>query len=113
MRSIHPNPHNDGSDKMCRASSGIAAVIGTDEVVLPLLKVTGGTVGHSGFAVRTEYKPGEHVGLSRLRSAVTLLPDFLNLVEHLWLDDRRMRVVEDSAVFCRILSLLLIPRHRR
>ncbi len=64
---------------------------------------------HFGFAVRTEYKPGEHVGLSRFRSAVTLLSDFLNLVEHLWVDNRRMRVVEDSAVFCWILSLLLIP----
>ena len=49
------------------------------------------------------------MGLSRFRSAVTLLPDFLNLVEHLRLDDRRVGVVEDSAVFCWILSLLLIP----
>ena len=49
------------------------------------------------------------MGLSRFRSAVTLLSDLLNLVEHLWLDNRRMRVVEDSAVFCWILSLLLIP----
>ena len=45
--------------------------------------------------------------LARFGSAVTLLSDFLNLVEHLWLDNRRMRVVEDSAVFCWILSLLL------
>ena len=47
--------------------------------------------------------------LSRLRPAMTLLSDFLNLVKHLWLDDRRMRVVEDSSVFFRILPLLLIP----
>ena len=49
------------------------------------------------------------MGLSRFRSAVTLLPDFLNLVKHLRLNDRRVGVVEDSAVFCWILSLLLIP----
>ena len=48
------------------------------------------------------------MGLSRFRSAVTLLPDFLNLVKHLRLNDRRVGVVEDSAVFCWILSLLLI-----
>ena len=49
------------------------------------------------------------MGLSRFCSAMTLLPDFLNLVEHLWLDNRRMRVVEHSSVFFRILSLLLVP----
>ena len=49
------------------------------------------------------------MGLSRFRSAVTLLPDFLNLVKHLRLNDRRVGVVEDIAVFCWILSLLLIP----
>ena len=49
------------------------------------------------------------MGLSRFRSAVTLLSDFLNLVEHFWLNDRRMRVVEHSSVFFRILSLLLVP----
>ena len=100
---------NDGADKVCRASSGIAAIIGTDKVVLPLLKVTGGAVAHFGFAVRTEHKPGEHMGLSRFRSAVTLLSDFLHLVEHFWLDNRRMRVVEDSSIFFRILPLLLVP----
>ena len=47
------------------------------------------------------------MGLSRFRSAVTLLPDFLNLVKHLKLNDRRVGVAEDSAVFCWILSLLL------
>ena len=49
------------------------------------------------------------MGLSRFRSAVTLLSDLLNLVEYLRLDNRRMRVVEHSSVFLRILPLLLVP----
>ena len=49
------------------------------------------------------------MGLARFRSAMTLLSDFLNLVKHLWLDNHRMRVVEDSSVFFRILPLFLVP----
>ena len=49
------------------------------------------------------------MGLSRFCSAMTLLPDFLNPVEHFRLNDRWVGVVEYGSVFFRILPLLLVP----
>ena len=78
-------------------------------MILSFLEVVRRAVVHFRHTVRAESEAGEHVGLSRFCSAMTLLPDFLNLVKHLRLNDRWVGVVEDSAVFCWILPLLLIP----
>jgi hypothetical protein len=73
---------------MSRASAGIAAIIGTNEVILPLLEVVGGTVAHFCLAVCTKHQAGEHVGFSCFRPTVPLLPDLLHFSLHSLLIER-------------------------
>ena len=63
---------NDRPDEMGRTASGVAPIVGTDEMILPFLVVAGGTVVHSGFAVCTIDQTGKHMGFARLGSPMPL-----------------------------------------
>ena len=95
---VHPDQifQNNRPDKVRRTASRVASVVGAYKVILPLLKVIGGTVPHFRSAVGTVNHAGEQTALARFRSAVTLLPDLLHFVKDFLLDDRRMGVVKNS-----------------
>ena len=78
-------------------------------MILPLLKVVGGAIPHFRSAVGTVDHAREQTTFARFRSAVTLLPDFLHLVEDFLLDDRRMGVVENRLFLNGRFPLLLVP----
>ena len=87
----------------------IRAMGRANKEVLPLFKVVGGRVIELLFAVVTEHKTGEHIALACCRSAVPLLSDFLHLIKYFQRNNRRMGVVENLAIFHRIVPLLLVP----
>ena len=87
----------------------IRAMGRANKEVLPLLKVVGGRVVKLLFAIITEHQTGEHIALARCRSAVSLLSDFLHLIKYFQRNNRRMGVVENLAIFHRIVPLLLVP----
>ncbi len=78
-------------------------------MILPFLKIAGGTITHLCFAVGAIYETGKNVGFTGFRSAVPLPPNLLDLVKHFYLNDCRVRVIEHGPVFFRALPLLLIP----
>ena len=78
-------------------------------MILPLLKVIGGTVPHFRSAVSTVNHAGEQAALARFRSAVSLLANLLHLVKDFLLDDRRMGVVENRLFIKGRFPLLLVP----
>lgn len=62
---------------------------GAGKEVLPLFKIACGGVVQLLLAVIAEHKAGEHIALYRCRSAVSLLPDFLNLAKTFKTAERR------------------------
>ena len=78
-------------------------------MILPLLKVIGGTVPHFRSAVGTVNHAGKQTALARFRPAVTLLPDLLHLVKNFLLDDRRVGVVENRLFVKGRFPLLFVP----
>ena len=108
---VHPDQifQNNRPDEVRRTASRIAAVVGADKVVLPLLKVVGGAVPHFRAAVGTVDHAGKQAALAGFRPAVALLADFLNLVKDFLLDDRRVGVVEYRLLFKGRVPLLLVP----
>ena len=72
--------HN-GTDIMSAALVLVGTMGGADEEVLSLFKITGGGVVELLLAVVAEHQAGEHIALSRRRSAVPLLPDLLHLIK--------------------------------
>ena len=108
---MHPDQifQNNGSDKVRRTASRIASVVGAYKVILPLLKVIGGTVPHFRSAVGTVNHAGEQAALARFRSAVTLLTDLLHLVKDFLLNDNRMGVVEYRLLLNGRFPLFLVP----
>ena len=48
---------NHRPDEMSRTRPGIAAVVGTDEMILPLFKVAGSTVVHPGLQSEQKTNP--------------------------------------------------------
>ena len=108
---VHPDQflQNNRPDKVCRAASRVAAVVGAYEMVLPLLKVVGGTIPHFRSAVGAIDHAGKQAALARFRSAVTLLTDLLHLVKDFLLDDCRVGVVENRLFLNGRFPLLLVP----
>jgi len=100
--------HN-GTDIMSAALVLVGTMGGADEEVLPLFKIAGGGVVELLLAVIAEHQTGEHIALSRRRSAVPLLPDLLYLIKDFQRDDRRVGVIENLAILHWIFPLLLIP----
>lgn len=80
----------------------------TDKEVLPLFKIACGGLVQLLLAIITKYQAGEHIALACCRSAVSLLSDFLHLVEHLLGDNRRVGAVENLSVFDGVLSLFFV-----
>ena len=87
----------------------IRAMGRANKEVLPLLKVVGGRVVKLLFAIITEHQTGEHIALTRCCAAGSLLSDFLHLIKYIKTNNRRMGVVENLAIFHRIVPLLLVP----
>ena len=108
---VHPDQflQHNRPDKVCRAASRVAAVVGAYEMVLPLLKVVGGTIPHFRSAVGAIDHAGKQAALARFRSAVTLLTDLLHLVKDFLLDDCRVGVVENRLFLNGRFPLLLVP----
>lgn len=88
-------------DKVRRTSPRIAAVVGTDEMVLLLLKIAGGAVVHLRFAVVAVNKPGKQAALARLYRCWRI---FCTVS-----DNRLMRPAESGLLFGWIVPLLFIP----
>ena len=99
----------NGTDIMSAALVLIDTMGGADEEVLPLFKIAGGGVVELLLAVVAEHQTGEHIALSRCRSAVPLLPDLLHLIKDFQRDDRRVGVIENLAILHWIFPLLFIP----
>lgn len=108
---VHPDQffQYNCPDEMGRTGSCVAAVAGAYKMVLPLLKVVGGTVPHLRAAVGTIDHAGEQAALAGSRPAVALLADFLHLVKDFLLDDRRMGIVENRLFVEGRFPLLLVP----
>ena len=100
--------HN-GTDIMSAALVLVGTMGGADEEVLPLFKIAGGGVVELLLAVVAEHQTGEHIALSRCRSAVPLLPNLLHLIEDFQRYDCRVGVIENLTILHRILPLLLVP----
>lgn len=64
---------------------------------------------HLRFAVMAVNKPGKQAALARLCPPVPLLAYLLHLVEHLRVDNRLVRPMENSLLFGWIVPLLFIP----
>ena len=99
----------NGTDIMSAALVLIDTMGGADEEVLPLFKIAGGGVVELLLAVVAEHQTGEHIALSRRRSAVPLLPDLLHLIKDFQRDDCRVGVIENLAILHWIFPLFLIP----
>ena len=108
---MHPDQlfQHHRSDEVRRTASRIAAVVGANKVVLPLLKIAGGAVPHLCAAIGTVDHTGKQAALAGSRPAVALLADFLNLVKDFLLDDCRVGVVEYRLFFKGRVPLLLVP----
>ena len=80
---MHPDQifQHNRPDIVRRAATCVAAVVGADKVVLPLLKIAGGAVPHFRPTVGTVDHAGKQAALAGFRPAVALLTDFLNLVK--------------------------------
>ena len=100
--------HN-GTDIMSAALVLVDTMGGADEEVLSLFKIAGGGVVELLLAVVAEHQTGEHIALSRRRSAVPLLPDLLHLIKDFQRDNCRVGVIENLAILHWIFPLLLIP----
>ena len=61
------------------------------------------------LAVVAEHQAGEHIALSRCRSAVPLLPNLLHLIKDFQRDNCWVGVIENLAILYRIFPLLLVP----
>ena len=94
---VHPDQflQHNRPDKVCRAASRVAAVVGAYEMVLPLLKVVGGTIPHFRSAVGAIDHAGKQAALARFRSAVTLLTDLLHLVKDFLCHKRLVHMLHD------------------
>ena len=108
---MHPDQffQNNSTDKVCRTTSRIAAVVGAYKMILPLFKVVGGAVAHFCSTISAVDHTGKQTALARLCPAVTLLTDLLHLVKDLLLNDRRVGVVENSLLFNGRFPLLFVP----
>jgi len=108
---VHPDQffQNNSTDKVCRTTSRIAAVVGAYKMILPLFKVVGGAVAHFCSTISAVDHTGKQTALARLCPAVTLLANFLHLVKDLLLNDRRVGVVENSLLFNGRFPLLFVP----
>ncbi len=100
--------HN-GTDIMSAALVLVCTIGGADEEVLPLFKVVGGRVVELLLAIITEHQTGEHIALACRCPAIPLLSDFLHLIKDFQRNNRRMGVVENLAIFHRIVPLLFVP----
>jgi len=80
-----------------------------DEEVLPLFKIACGGVIELLLAVGAIDQTGENTALSRCRSAMPLLSDFLHLVKDFLRDDGRVCTVENLLIFDGVCPLLFIP----
>ena len=98
-----------GTDIVTGALVLIRPMGGAGKEVLPLFKIACGGVVQLLLAIVTEHKSGEHIALTRCRSAMPLLSDFLYRVKHLQRDNRRMGILKNLAVFLWIVPLLLVP----
>ena len=83
-----------GPDKMRTALFAVHTVSRADEIILAALKTLAGVKIEPLPAVCTEYKPGEHTAPSCFCHAVTLLAEFLYLIEHFLLNDGFMGPIE-------------------
>ena len=83
---------HDLTDKVSRTGPRVALVVGTAEMVLSVLKADGCTVMQFSAAVCAVHKPGEYALLSRLGRAALVLPQLLNPVPCLPVDDCRVSV---------------------
>ena len=108
---MHPDQifQDDRPDEVRRTASCVAAVVGTDEVILPLLKVVGGAVPHLRPAVGAVDHAGKQAALARFRPAMALPTDFLHLVKHFLPDDRRMGIIENRPLVRRRFPLFPVP----
>ena len=108
---VHPDQlfQHNRPDEVRRTASRIAAVVGADKVVLPLLKVIGRAVPHLRAAIGTVDHAGKQAALAGFGPAVALLADFLNLIKNFLLDDRRVSTIEYCLFFKGRVPLLLVP----
>ena len=75
---VHPDQflQHNRPDKVRRTASRIAAVVGANKVVLPLLKIAGGAVPHLCATIGTVDHTGKQAALAGSRPAVALLADW-------------------------------------
>lgn len=100
---------NHSADEMRFAVFLMLVVDRTLKEILPLFKILGGAVVHLLTAVSAVHQTGEQAGLSCLGSAVTLLPDLLNLVKHINVNNGFMGSVEDRLLLYGIPPFGFIP----